>query len=294
MEAAWKTLLLVVRATAPLASGDGNVLLSIGTKPQQAEVGDLRLLNLGPKVTPAQVKAAFRAQAPGEPRASAIWKEWVEAQKAGRSTRFPDYSWAGYRVGDEKIPDVKGPVFEATNFGARPDTPVDSLPALQRAVDAAAAAGGGVVHLSPGTYWMRADARNRKALWVTNSRVVIRGSGMGEGGTVLRLAYHSYRQETEIPPANGGSFNDASGRFLIQMGSPRTPSVRCGDEGGGYVAPTNGTPRLATVALAAKQGSFTVIAKENPAIRAGQWLVLYLRSKAWTAEQMGGRAMRKE
>jgi polygalacturonase len=64
-----------------------------------------------------------------------------------------DFSYAGYRRGEVPLPDKPpGKTFDATWFGADPSGTKDSTEAIQQALDAAVAAGGGIVLLPAGTY----------------------------------------------------------------------------------------------------------------------------------------------
>ena len=65
-----------------------------------------------------------------------------------------DFSYAGYKRGEEEIPVVTGPVFTVTDaaYGADNSGTNDATKAIQKAIDAACSAGGGVVYLPAGTY----------------------------------------------------------------------------------------------------------------------------------------------
>lgn len=94
--------------------------------------------------------------------------EWRDA-----SGRFlPDFSYAGYKNGEQAIPDAPaGPRFDVLAYGADPTGKTDSTAAIQQAIDAAAAAGGGLVWLPAGRY--RCDA----VLSIERSGIVLRGAG---------------------------------------------------------------------------------------------------------------------
>ncbi|MEM1107079.1 MAG: DUF4955 domain-containing protein [Planctomycetota bacterium] len=100
---------------------------------------------------------------------------------------MPDYSYSGYRYGAESIPDIEGPVFDVTEFGAVPDDNRVDREAIQAAIDAASQAGGGVVFFPPGRFDLSGPESLEVVLWVKSSNVVLRGSGSGEEGTELFL-----------------------------------------------------------------------------------------------------------
>jgi len=96
----------------------------------------------------------------------------VEVGDGGPPAALPDFSYAGYRAGEAPLPEVDlAGAWSAVELGADPTGATDSTAALQAALDQAAAAGGGVVALSAGTY--RVDGLLR----VTGSGVVLAGAG---------------------------------------------------------------------------------------------------------------------
>jgi hypothetical protein len=90
-----------------------------------------------------------------------------------------DFSYAGYRRGENPVPHVAGSVFNVTQppFAADSSGQLDATAAIQAAINAAAAAGGGVVYLPAGTYHVAPQGSARSALSIRSSRVVLRGAG---------------------------------------------------------------------------------------------------------------------
>ena len=83
-----------------------------------------------------------------------------------------DFSYAGYRNSEESIPSLgEAAVFSVVDYGAAPNQDADSTAGFQSALDAAVAAGGGVVFVPAGLY--RCDG----LLSVKASNVVLRGEG---------------------------------------------------------------------------------------------------------------------
>ncbi|MDQ6885538.1 MAG: glycoside hydrolase family 55 protein, partial [Candidatus Dormibacteraeota bacterium] len=83
------------------------------------------------------------------------------------------------------------PIFNVRDaaFGARGDGVADDRPAIQAAIDAAALAGGGLVYLPAGVYWLRSvrvQAGVRFYLLNYYSGVVLAGAGIDR--TILRAA----------------------------------------------------------------------------------------------------------
>lgn len=77
-----------------------------------------------------------------------------------------------------------GVVFNVLDYGAIADPTFNNQPAIQSAIDAAHAAGGGVVYIPPGTFGIAASPDGYGSIHV-DSNVYLQGAGMG--ATVLRL-----------------------------------------------------------------------------------------------------------
>lgn len=90
-----------------------------------------------------------------------------------------DFSYAGYANGEKPIPDsASARRFDVVkDFGADATGATDSTDAIQKAIDAAAAAKGGLVFLPAGTYRISPRKDQRYALCVRKSNIVIRGEG---------------------------------------------------------------------------------------------------------------------
>lgn len=90
-----------------------------------------------------------------------------------------DFSYAGYASGEKAIPDMADARrFDVVaDYGADASGTTDSTAAIQKAIDAAAAAGGGVVYFPAGTYHIQPQADRRYALCVRKSGIVLRGAG---------------------------------------------------------------------------------------------------------------------
>lgn len=93
-----------------------------------------------------------------------------------------DFSYAGYGRGELPVPDVAGPVYDVTQppYGADATGSADATVAIQAAVGAAQAAGGGVVYLPAGLYRVCPQGSATYALRLNASGVVLRGAGVGQ------------------------------------------------------------------------------------------------------------------
>lgn len=105
----------------------------------------------------------------------------ISAEKGGhlsytpdaQGNRAPDFSFAGYMSGAKALPDVPVKVVVPVREG-------DATVRIQAALDyVGSLPGGGAVLLEKGTYFVSGSLR------IDHSGVVLRGSGMGPGGTVL-------------------------------------------------------------------------------------------------------------
>lgn len=70
-------------------------------------------------------------------------------------------------------------IFNVQSFGAKGDGITDDTAAIQRAIDAAAAAGGGQVYMPTGTYIVSAGAEPSDGCLMLKSNVYLYGDGMG-------------------------------------------------------------------------------------------------------------------
>lgn len=105
---------------------------------------------------------------------------WTPDAPADAEGRFlHDFSYAGYHNGEPPPATPPGATYDVVaGFGADPTGSADATAAIQRAIDAASAAGGGIVFFPEGTY------RVGELLSVRTSGVVLRGTGKG---SVLRF-----------------------------------------------------------------------------------------------------------
>jgi hypothetical protein len=134
---------------------------------------------LGAFVTAMSMMACASAQT------TPAWENFVEQSRQGKATDIPDYSWAGYERGEKAIPVAAGKRFDVTDYGAKPDDLVDDRDAIQKAIDAAAANGGGVVYLPAGRYLVNTDFNDRGTIRIEASNIILKGAGSRQGGTII-------------------------------------------------------------------------------------------------------------
>jgi len=91
-------------------------------------------------------------------RSSLYPEDWSPGHKDYEGRFLNDFSYAGYHCGEADIPvDPPGEVVDATDAPYYADNTgvIDATSAIQMAIDAMGAAGGGVVYLPAGTYRIR-------------------------------------------------------------------------------------------------------------------------------------------
>ena len=185
---------------------------------------------------------------------SELWQQFVAAKASGAEPVLPDFSYAGYARSEEPIPDITGPIFDVTDFGAVPNDDQSDEQAIRDAIAAATLAGGGVVFFPPGEYLVWTDAQHREPIRAHGSRIVLRGSGSGEGGTILQQVHHGMRRHSD--PDQGYGFGGGS-ECLFHLGSAEL-----------------GQKELARVTGPVEREAFSVEVDNATPIRPGDWVVL--------------------
>jgi hypothetical protein len=214
----------------------------------------------------------------GEGKESAHWKAFQSATDRSPADILTDYSFAGYEHGEKGIPNVQGPVFNVTDYGAKADDAISDEDAIRKAVAAAENAGGGVVLFPAGKFLIWADRNKADVVRISKSGVMIRGAGCGKGGTVIRAIHSGYRTGPYAVPKGT---KDATGKddwskisyFFMFEG------VEGGKKEGG---------KSAAVIGAVKRGSFAVPIKSTEGFKAGDWVVLKAATPKLDAELMCG------
>lgn len=92
-----------------------------------------------------------------------------------------DYSYAGYKRGEEAIPLPSGTVYDVTKspYNADKTGVADATTAIQNAINDAQTNNGGVVYLPAGTYKLNPGS-NAHALRISKSNIYLKGDGVGQ------------------------------------------------------------------------------------------------------------------
>jgi hypothetical protein len=183
-----------------------------------------------------------------------VWTDYVSHGPTARN--LPDFSYAGYEMGDQPLPRIDGPVFDVTHprFGAIADDGIDDTAAIQAAIEAAGAVGGGVVLVPKGRYEIHPAADGR-FLRITRDRIVLRGQGSGDNGTILHLAASA--------PAKG----------VRRLGSVPAREEARHAAIVAVMGAENRTP-LAALAADALRGSRTIKVSDSALLSAGQTVIV--------------------
>lgn len=118
--------------------------------------------------------------------------------KAGKSI-LPDFSYAGYAYGEHDIPHVQSKTYDVTNYGAIPNDGKDDTEAIQKTVDAAGLAGGGIVTFPQGKFHVNMDDSKLDIIRINYSNIVMRGAGSGKDGTIIFSGSQTTQAEENSP-----------------------------------------------------------------------------------------------
>ena len=65
---------------------------------------------------------------------SALWKQYCAERAAGKETFLPDFSYAGYGMGEKSISPAVETIFNVRDYGAVPDDDGDDMAAIQKGI----------------------------------------------------------------------------------------------------------------------------------------------------------------
>ena len=106
-----------------------------------------------------------------------------------------DWSYAGYKNGNEPIPDGSGlPVYRVADYGGIANDGLSDTQAIRDTIDAVKDAGGNsIILFAPGRYDIYMDDDNKDNFTITGSNIIIRGAGgagADKGGTTIKMHNH--------------------------------------------------------------------------------------------------------
>ncbi|HSI10375.1 MAG: glycosyl hydrolase family 28-related protein [Rariglobus sp.] len=165
----------------------------------------------------AAVLAASAGGLRAEPWRSSLYPDNWSAGYADKAGRFlHDFSHAGYHRGEAPIPDRVNNVIDVTHapYAADAFGKLDATAAIQRALDAVADAGGGVVFMPAGTYRVAPPEGAKSALVVHGDGVVLRGAGAGRTFLFNDATAMADKRVIELKPRGAVSWN-ADGKAAV-------------------------------------------------------------------------------
>lgn len=130
-----------------------------------------------------------------------IWKKYIGKISDPQIPMLFDYSYAGYRLGEVGIPNTHEGLktFDVTEYGAVANDDISDQEAIQSAIGAAEMDGGGIVFFPPGRFLVNVAPEKTDPVRITSSNIILRGSGMGQGGTTIEMKDHMLRRYSEEP-----------------------------------------------------------------------------------------------
>ena len=217
--------------------------------------------------------AAERSATKDPANTSSLWKQYRKAKQTDTEPDLADFSYVGYHWGDQEIPTVDWKVFDVTTFGAVANDGKSDKAALIRAIAAAEANGSGVVFFPKGKFRIneKSDAHNQP-IFIKGSKIVLRGSGSGEGGTQLFMERH-------MDPADPNKMWTCP--YMIQFIGKGAIGKKSA-----VVADTRRETRTIEVADASvfKVGDWTVLSlKDNSSKAVARAVAPYKADPSWTA-----------
>jgi len=97
-----------------------------------------------------------------------------------KTNYLPNFSYAGYHFGENKLPETEGKIINVVDFGVKANDNLDDSKALLRALKAANSVDGNVILQLPAGRIILSDI-----LYIERSNFVLRGTGSNEKGTEI-------------------------------------------------------------------------------------------------------------
>ncbi len=207
---------------------------------------------------------------------STAWKNFKKQKQANQTTDLPDYSYAGYKFGKESIPEVDWKIFDVTKYGAIPNDGKSDKDAIQKAVNAAALNGSGIVFFPAGVFNVAEKPQSRTGIEITASNILIKGSGSTPGGTVIYMKYdHKPQYPTKkwtVPRAFVFKPADNKREFALSSRDKLTP--------------------LATITENANRENFKIKVSDSNKFKVGQTIMISAQTKLLNREKLDGLSIR--
>lgn len=123
-----------------------------------------------------------------EPEKETLWQNYL--QNSSQERVLMDFSHAGVNFSDSAIPEPSLPIFDVTSYGAVANDDIEDKDAIQRTINAAELAGGGIVQFPAGRFLLNEMPGQKIGLRVSYSNIILRGNQDAGGQTVLFMKHH--------------------------------------------------------------------------------------------------------
>ena len=130
-----------------------------------------------------------------------IWQKYTRAINDPEIPMLFDYSYAGYKLGEEGIPEKfdQLKVFNVSDYGAIPNDSISDQDAIQAAINAAELNQGGIVFFPPGEFLVNVKPTVTNPITITSSNIILKGSGFGKDGTTINMKDHMLQSFPDQP-----------------------------------------------------------------------------------------------
>lgn len=206
---------------------------------------------------------------------STLFQNWVDAQTNNTTPILPTFSFAGYHNGEIGLPvSFSQQVFNVTDYGAVPNDNISDKEAIKATIAAAETTNnGGIIFFPPGRFIVN-DANPSvsgvtpdnpaEVIRIRKSKIVIKGSGSGIGGTEL------YQKSHTTHPNMATRNWSCPYLFLFWNGE---------DSANNFITNVTGN---------ANRESYTIQVENTSKINIGQFVELYVKStnSAFIAEEL--------
>lgn len=180
---------------------------------------------------------------------SVLWKEYVQAKENGEEPILPDFSYAGYQYSEVPIPVVDYKKFNIVDFGAIPDDGKSDKAAIQKAIQAAAENGEGIIFFPEGKYHVNTADDDNGIITIFSSHIVFRGEDKDQ--SILFF-------ENDLPPDDPKKMWTVP--FVIQTNVKEKSKF------------------LAKVVADARRETFELQVNQPSNLKEGDWVILQLQN----------------
>lgn len=137
----------------------------------------------------------------GKQGESLIWQKFTGAIDNPEIPKLFDYSYAGYKRGEEGIPDKFDDlaIFNVLDYGAIANDTLSDQNAIQAAIDAATLNNGGAVFFPPGEFLVNVNPTEANPIEIRSSNIILKGSGYGKNGTTINMVNHMLQSFPDQP-----------------------------------------------------------------------------------------------